>query len=144
MVFHWCFNGVSLVSQMEKWLSEAGCQLEFGGFIVSHVLQQSCLVEIFDDMVRGEVFLPRLQVFSLPKYFLVFSFGLHAFNFFPYCFIYFMLSVAQFLVYGNWLITYTLTNLLVQLKRELAVKIMVWGSKVLLGLLLHLSILILS
>ena len=122
MVFHWCFNGVSSVSQMEKWLNEAGYQLKFGGFLVSHILQLYCLVEIFNGMVNGEVFPPRLRVFSLPKYFLVFSFGLHAFTFSPYCFIYFMLSVAQFLVYGNWLITYTLTNLLVQLKSDLTVK----------------------
>ena len=48
----------------------------------------------FIRVVGGEVFPLGILGFRLPKHFLVFSFGLHAFSLFPYCFIFDMSCVA--------------------------------------------------
>ena len=48
----------------------------------------------FRQAVGREVFPPNVSDFALPKHFLVFSFGLHAFTLFPYCFIFDMSCVA--------------------------------------------------
>ena len=48
----------------------------------------------FRQVVGREVFPPNISGFALSKHFLVFSFGLHAFTLFLYCFIFDMSCVA--------------------------------------------------